>query len=105
MLSQFLCRFRRNSNTRAKKNKSWQAERKQTKPVDELTKLREEFVKAANEYKANLEKLRASYEKDVVKAEEELIKSNALFAGGLISKNQLEVEQQAVAKAKTRSLK
>ena len=73
---------------------------KATKPVDELTKLREEFVKAANEYKASLEKLRASYEKGVVRAEEELVKSNSLFAAGLISKNQLDAEQQALAKAK-----
>lgn len=73
---------------------------KPTKPVDQLAKLREEFVQAANEYKASLEKLRASYEKSVVRAEEELVKSNNLFAAGLISKNQLEAEQQAVAKAK-----
>ena len=83
-----------------KKSSATKPRPKPTKPVDELTKLREEFVKAANEYKASLEKLRASYEKGVVRAEEELVKSNTLYAGGLISKNQLEAEQQAVVKAK-----
>ncbi len=73
---------------------------KPAKPVDELTKLRAEFVKAANEYKASLEKLRASYEKSVVRTEEQLIQSNKLFAEGLISKNQLDADQQAVTKAK-----
>jgi hypothetical protein len=83
-----------------KKSSATKPKPKQTKPVDELTKLREEFVKAANEYKASLEKLRTSYEKGVVRAEEELVKSNTLFAEGLIPKNQLEAEQQAVVKAK-----
>ena len=83
-----------------KKSTAARPKSKPTKPVDELTKLRQEFVKAANDYKASLEKLRASYEKSVVRAEGELVKSNTLFAGGLISKNQLEAEQQAVAKAK-----
>ena len=83
-----------------KRSTSARQKPKPTKPVDELTKLREEFVKAANDYKASLEKLLASYERNVVKAEEELVKSNNLFAAGLISKNELEVEQQVVAKAK-----
>jgi hypothetical protein len=73
---------------------------KPAKRVDELTKLREEFVKAANEYKASLEKLRGSYERSVVRTEEQLVQSNKLFAEGLISKNQLDADQQAVAKAK-----
>jgi hypothetical protein len=85
-----------------KKSTAARQKPKPTKPVDELTKLREEFVKAANEYKASLEKLRASYEKSVVKAEEELVKSTTLFAGGLISRNQLEADQREVAKAKDR---
>jgi outer membrane efflux protein len=83
-----------------KKSTAARQKPKQTKPVDELTRLREEFVKAANEYKASLEKLRASYEKSVVKAEERLVQSNSLFAGGLISRNQLDDEQRAVTKAK-----
>ncbi len=83
-----------------KKTSSVTSKPKQTKPVDELTSLREQFVKATNEYKANLEKLRGTYEKNVIKAEEQLVQSNALFAQGLISKNQLETEQRALAEAK-----
>ena len=98
----FVCLVFVLSDTAAGQKKSTAAKPKlkQTKPVDELTKLREEFVKAANEYKASLEKLRASYEKSVVKTEEELVKSNSLYAGGLISKNQLDADQLEVAKAK-----
>lgn len=71
-------------------------------PVDELAKLREEFIKATNDYKASLEKLKASYEKSVTKAEAELAKSQQLFAGGLISRNELQASEAEVAKAKVR---
>ncbi len=70
------------------------------KPIDELAKLREEFIKATNEYKASLEKLRASYEKSVLKSEERLIQSKELFAQGLISRNDVEGGERAVAEAK-----
>ena len=72
----------------------------QTKPVSELAKLREEFVKATNDYKANLEKLRAIYEKNVTKAEAKLVTSKELFAQGLISRNDVELGERAVAEAK-----
>jgi F0F1-type ATP synthase membrane subunit b/b' len=72
----------------------------QPKTVDALARLREEFVKATNEYKANLEKLRASYEKSVRKAEERLIQSKELFAQGLISRNDVDAGERAVAEAK-----
>lgn len=70
------------------------------KSAKELAKLQEEFVKATREYKASLAKLRASYEKDVVRAELKLTQSEELFAGGLISKNELEVSERAVAEAR-----
>jgi hypothetical protein len=73
---------------------------KPAKPVDELAKLREEFVNATNEYKASLAKLRVSYEKDVTKAEKELAKSQELFAAGLISRNQVELNETQLAKAR-----
>ena len=95
-----LMMFQAQLTTAQKKASPAKSKGKQTKPVDDLTKLREQFVTATNEYKANLEKLRATYEKNVVKAEERVAQSNALFAQGLISKNQLEVEQRAVAEAK-----
>jgi hypothetical protein len=70
---------------------------KPTKPLDELARLRQEFIKATNEYKANLDKLRASYEKDVVKAEDKLVKSQELFAAGLISRRAVEADEADVA--------
>jgi len=71
-----------------------------SKPIDELAKLRDEFIKATEDYKASLEKLRASYEKSVLKAEERLNQSKDLFAQGLISRNELEGNERAVAEAK-----
>ena len=66
----------------------------------ELAKLQEEFIKATKEYKASLDKLRASYENDVVKAEAKLIQSKELFAAGLISRNDLQTSERAVAEAR-----
>lgn len=66
----------------------------------ELARLQEEFIKATKEYKASLDKLRASYEKNVAKAELELTKSKELFAAGLISRNDLEASERAVAGVK-----
>jgi hypothetical protein len=72
----------------------------QQKPVDELAKLREEFIKATNDYKANLEKLLAIHEKNVHKAEDRVTQSRELFRQGLISKNEFEASERAVAEAK-----
>lgn len=80
--------------------KSVQSKTKTPKPVDELTRLRDEFIKATKDYQANLEKLRASYEKSVARAEAELLKSQELFAAGLISKKAVEANESEVAQAK-----
>jgi len=72
----------------------------QPKPVDELAKLREEFIKATRDYKANLEKLLAIHEKNVRKAEDHVAQSRELFTQGLISKNDFEASERAVAEAK-----
>ena len=66
----------------------------------ELAKLQEEFIKATKDYKASLTKLVAIYEREITRAEEKLTQSQALFAQGLISKNQLADSEQAVAAAK-----
>ena len=70
------------------------------KPKDELARLREEFIKANGEYKLSLEKLATSYEKSVRKAEDELIKTQELFAAGLVSRIALEASEAQVAQAK-----
>jgi ribosome-binding protein aMBF1 (putative translation factor) len=71
----------------------------QSRPVDELARLRDEFIKATKDYKASLEKLLASYEKNVAKAETRLGQSRELFAQGLISKNDLASSERALAEA------
>jgi hypothetical protein len=69
------------------------------KPVDELARLRDEFIKATKDYKENLEKLLASYEKNVAKAETRLSQSRELFAQGLVSRNDVEASERALAEA------
>lgn len=88
------------SKPRAAKSKSTKAGTKQAKPVDELTRLREEFIKLTNDYKANLMKLRERYEKSVPQAAERVAQSKELFAQGLISKNDLDQSEAALAAAK-----
>jgi len=73
---------------------------KDTKPPSELAALREEFVKATKDYKSSLAKLLAIHERNVSRAEDKLIQSQKLFAEGLISKNELNVSETAVAVAK-----
>jgi outer membrane efflux protein len=74
--------------------------RKETKPANELSQLREEFIKATGEYKTSLAKLLAIYERNVIRAEEKLAQSQKLYAEGLISKNQLAESETGVAAAK-----
>ncbi len=88
------------NQTKVTRKKASQTKAKQTRPADELARLREEFIKATNDYKASLEKLRASYDKDVRKAEDELIKSRELFAAGLIAGKAVEAGEAQVAQAK-----
>jgi hypothetical protein len=82
-----------------RKTRAAKAKANQSRTVSELARLREEFVKATNDYKVNLEKLRASYEKNVRRAEDSLKQSHELFAQGLISRNDLEAAERAVAAA------
>lgn len=76
------------------------AKPKQTKQNTELAKLQEEFINSTKEYKASLTKLLAIYEGEVSKAEEKLKQAHALFAQGLISKNQVAESERVVASAK-----
>ena len=73
---------------------------KQTKPISELSRLREEFISATKEYKSNLAKLLAIHQHNVIRSEEKLAQSQKLFAEGLISKNELDLTESAVAVAK-----
>lgn len=85
--------------TAQKKKPATKATPVKAKPMDELARLREEFIKATREYKESLEKLLASYERNVVTAETRVTQSRQLFAQGLISKNDVEASQRALADA------
>jgi hypothetical protein len=82
-----------------KKKATTKAKPGQTKPVDDLARLREEFIKATKEYKDSLEKLLASYQKNVALAETRLSQSRELSAQGLISKNDVAASERTLADA------
>ncbi|MCM3870331.1 MAG: TolC family protein [Pyrinomonadaceae bacterium] len=74
--------------------------RTETRPANELSRLREDFIKATKDYKTSLAKLLAIYERNVSSSEEKLVQAQKLFAEGLISRNQLVEAETAVAAAK-----
>jgi hypothetical protein len=82
------------------KPKRNQGKTAQTKPVDELTRLREEFIKATNDYQALLKKQLPGLEKNVTRAQDQFTKLSQLFADGLISKKELEASERALGQAK-----
>jgi hypothetical protein len=67
------------------------------KPVDEHAKLREQFIAATNDYKSSLEKLQAIYARNVKQVEDKLAVSRKLLEEGLVSRNQVEENERAVA--------
>lgn len=72
----------------------------QTKPTDELERLRDEFRKATNEYQALLKKQLPGLERNVTRAEDQRNKMSQLFAEGLVSKKELEASETALGEAK-----
>src|SRR5439155_21722222 len=72
----------------------------QTKPNDELSKLRDEFIKATNDYQSLLKKQLTGLEGNVTRAQDQLSKLSQLFAEGLISKKELDAGERALGQAK-----
>jgi hypothetical protein len=72
----------------------------QTKPTDELARLRDEFIKATNDYQVLLKKQLPGLERNVARAEDQLKKLSQLFAEGLISKKELEASERTLGEAK-----
>lgn len=63
----------------------------------ELEQLRKQYIDTTKEFKASLEKLLDLYQASVKKAEVRRDKSKELFEEGLISRNQFEESEQALA--------
>jgi Outer membrane efflux protein len=74
--------------------------RKDTKPANELAKLREEFITATKDYKTSLARLIAILERNVTTTEQKLAQTQELFAEGLIAKAKLLEAEAEVAAAK-----
>ncbi|MEP6741695.1 MAG: hypothetical protein ABJB61_04280 [bacterium] len=72
----------------------------QSRPANELARLREEFIKATNDYQALLKKQLPGRERNVKRAQDQLTKLSQLFAEGLISRNELEASERALREAK-----
>jgi hypothetical protein len=83
----------------APKPKTVPAQTAPTQNESELSRLHDSYIKATKEYKASLEKLLALYQASVRKAEDRVNQSKKLFADGLISKHDIEQNEQALAEA------
>jgi hypothetical protein len=83
-----------------KKQRSGKPRAVQTKPADELAKLRDEYIKATNEYQTLLKKQLPGLEKNLSMAQDQLTKLSKLFADGLISRRDLEAGEREVGQAK-----
>jgi hypothetical protein len=71
-------------------------------PQSELARLREELVKSTKEYKASLAQLLELYEKEVKKADERVSKTKELYEAGLISKRELEHDEETASTARAK---
>jgi hypothetical protein len=71
-----------------------------SKSESEPARLRNQLAEATREYKANLEKLVAIYEADAKQAEGRLQKMKELYAQKLITRREMEVSEDAAARAR-----
>lgn len=79
-----------------------QSQNERAKAADQLAKSRDDLIKATKDYKASLEQLITIYEGNVQKAKERLTQSKGLFAGGVLSKRELDGSERAVADARAK---
>jgi parvulin-like peptidyl-prolyl isomerase len=68
----------------------------------DLARLRAQLVQATKDYKSSLEQLIDLYEAEVKRADERVDKTKELYDAGLVSKRDLEKEQNAAAEARAR---
>ena len=71
-------------------------------PQSELARLREQYIEATKEVKAALTLKLEAYEPDVKKADEKVTKTLELYRAGLVSKNDLERDEQVAEEARAR---
>src|SRR5919199_895514 len=69
-------------------------------PETEFARLRAQFVQATKDYKSSLEQLLPFYEADVKRADERLAKTKELYAQGIVSKREVERDEEAAASAR-----
>lgn len=71
-------------------------------PTSNLSRLRAQQVQAAKDYKSSLEVLLALYEADAKRVEERLAKMKELYAQGLVSRREVEMAEDAAARARAK---
>ena len=95
---------RQGSRRRAggKKSSAPAKEKEAGRPESELTRLRAQLVQATREYKSSLEQLLVLDEAEVRRADERVVKTRELHRAGLVSKRELERDEEAseLARAK-----
>src|SRR5215204_66813 len=92
----------RASKRGAKAKTAQSKEKPAAQPESELARLRAQFVEATRELKTHLAQQLDLYEKDVKRADERVTKTAELFRAGLVSKRELENDEEkaGIARAK-----
>ncbi|HEX8721555.1 MAG TPA: hypothetical protein VF736_13050 [Pyrinomonadaceae bacterium] len=71
-------------------------------PETELSRLRGQLVEATREYKLSLEQLLVLYDKEVKRADDRVVKTRELHQAGLVSKRELERDEEAARAARAK---
>ena len=78
------------------------AKQKEETPQSELARLRAELVESTKEYKASLATLLDLYEKEVGRTDERVAKTTELYRAGLVSKRELEADEERARQARAK---
>jgi hypothetical protein len=79
-----------------KKRPAKQTPKTSAPPANELTQLRDSYIKTTREYKESLQRLLVLYEASARKAEQRLAQLRELYQEGLLSKKDLDDNEQAL---------
>lgn len=77
-------------------------EKADEQPPSDLARLRAQLVRATREYKSSLEQLLVLYEAEVKRADERVVKTRELYRAGLVSKRELERDEEESERARAK---
>jgi hypothetical protein len=93
-------RQRSRPKSRAKKPAPAAKGKQEAEPLSDLARLRAQLVQATKDYKSSLEQLVTLYEAEVERADERVVKTRELYRAGLVSKRDLDRDEEAAETAR-----